>query len=67
MHKVISFSLWGNNPKYTVGAIENAKLALSIYPEWECKFYIGHSVPMNIVSQLVDLPNTVSERKEGDG
>ena len=25
--KVLSFSLWGDNPKYTVGAIKNSELA----------------------------------------
>ena len=27
MKKVIGFSVWGDNPKYTIGAIKNAKLA----------------------------------------
>jgi hypothetical protein len=39
--KVISFSLWGDNPKYTMGAIRNAELAKDIYPGWECWFYIN--------------------------
>ena len=30
MKKIISFSLWGDNPKYTIGAIENAKLSKSL-------------------------------------
>ena len=32
MTKVIGFSLWGDNPKYTVGATRNAQLARKIYP-----------------------------------
>ena len=28
--KIISFSLWGNNPKYCVGAIKNAELQKNI-------------------------------------
>ena len=34
MNKVINFSLWGDDPFYTIGAVENAKLALDIYPDW---------------------------------
>jgi len=49
---VICFSLWGDNPKYTIGAIKNAKLALEIYPGWICKFYVGHDVPAEIITKL---------------
>jgi len=34
MKKIISFSLWGDNPVYTQGAIRNAELAKEIYPDW---------------------------------
>lgn len=40
MKKIISFSLWGDNQLYIVGAIKNAILAQQIYPEWTCRFYI---------------------------
>jgi hypothetical protein len=29
--KVIAFSLWGENLKYTIGAIQNAKLAPQMF------------------------------------
>ena len=38
MKKIIAFSLWGDQPKYTVGAIKNADLAKEIYPDWTCRF-----------------------------
>lgn len=41
--KIISFSLWGANPKYVVGAIKNAELAKTIYSGWICRFYVGQS------------------------
>ena len=41
--KIISFSLWGNNPKYVKGAIRNAKLGSKHFPGWVCRFYIGRS------------------------
>jgi len=53
---IIAFSLWGNVPKYTIGAIRNAELAKEIYPGWVCRFYIGNDVPLDIVDCL---------RKEG--
>ena len=52
MKKVISFSLWGTNKKYTIGAIENAKLALEYYPGWICRYYIASSVPKEIISDM---------------
>jgi len=58
MKKIISFSLWGNNPKYTVGAIYNAQLATIIYPDWISRFYIGSDVPKDILSRLQAIKNT---------
>ena len=57
MNKIISFSLWGNNPKYTIGAIRNAELAQSIYPEWGCYFFLGSSVSKDIQEKLLSIPN----------
>lgn len=57
MNKVISFSLWGENPKYTVGAIRNAELATTVYPDWKCRFYIAKDVPDSVTSQLLQMDN----------
>lgn len=59
--KIISFSLWGNNPKYTIGAIRNAELSKSIYPGWTPRFYVGTSVPENIKDSLRNLDAQVIE------
>jgi len=68
MKKVISFSLWGDNPKYTIGALRNAELSLAIYPDWVCRFYCGKSVPKNIVTQLETYKNAevVEMNEDGD-
>jgi hypothetical protein len=68
MKKVISFSLWGDNPKYTIGALRNAELSLSIYPDWVCRFYCGKSVPKNIITQLETYKNVevVEMNEDGD-
>ena len=50
--KVLSFSLWGNNPKYTVGAIKNSELAKKFYPDWEMRVYYNDSVPNYVLEQL---------------
>lgn len=52
MRKIVSFSLWGDNPKYTIGAIKNASLMKDIYPDWECKIYCDQKVPEEITNNL---------------
>ena len=67
MKKVISFSLWGSNPDYTYGAIKNAILAKTYYPNFECWFYIHKdTVPHEIINILSKLDNSVIIFKEGD-
>ena len=55
MKKIISFSLWGSIPRYTIGAIENARLQKIIYPDWISRFYIGNDVPLNIIEELKSI------------
>lgn len=53
MKKIISYSLWGDLPLYTIGAISNAKMAKEIYPGWICRFYTHTpSVPSWVVDEL---------------
>lgn len=49
---ILSFSLWGNTPRYLGGALLNAQLAPFIYPGWTCRFYCDKSVPKDIKNQL---------------
>jgi hypothetical protein len=58
MKKIISFCLWGNNPRYTIGAIKNADIADKIYPDWICRYYAGKSVPIETVEGLCKKNNT---------
>jgi cytochrome oxidase Cu insertion factor (SCO1/SenC/PrrC family) len=55
---IISFSLYGNNPRYTHNAIMNALFAQRIYNGWICRFYYDHTVPSNIIDVLKSLKNT---------
>jgi hypothetical protein len=57
MKKIISFSLWGSNPKYTIGAVKNAQLLNKIYPGWIARFYCGMSVPKDIIKELENSEN----------
>lgn len=51
---LITFSLFGNNPLYCVGAVENARLAKQIYPDWIARFYVADDVSEEYISQLKD-------------
>jgi hypothetical protein len=67
MKKVISFSLWGNNPTYNIGAIKNAEIAKDAYPDFECWFYIHKdTVPQEIIDTLDSFTNTKIIFKTGD-
>ncbi len=62
--RYISFGLYGNNLRYTGGAIENAKLAKVYFPGWICRYYITSDVSMDIKNELssqgaelVDIPS----------
>ena len=67
MKKVISFSLWGNNPTYNIGAIKNAELAKEFYPDFECWFYIHQeTVPEDTIKKLQEFNNTKIIFKSGD-
>ena len=55
--RVISFSLWGNEARYTVGALANALYAEEIYPGWICRFYISHDVDAEVVGTLKQMDN----------
>jgi hypothetical protein len=68
MKKIIAFSLWGNNPKYTIGAVKNANLTNEIYNGWISRFYCGKSVPEDILNQLKSIYNceVIVMDEEGD-
>jgi GR25 family glycosyltransferase involved in LPS biosynthesis len=55
--KVISFSLWGDNPIYLDGAVRNAELAASLYPGWICRFYCAANLDVNTLQQLQNKTN----------
>ncbi len=67
MKKVISYSLWGDNLIYNIGAIRNVEIASIFYPDFECWFYVHkESVPEIIIERLSKFNNTKIIFKEGD-
>jgi hypothetical protein len=52
MKRLVCFSLWGDLPKYTIGAIKNAELVKKVYPGWIARFYCGGSVPADVIDQI---------------
>jgi hypothetical protein len=66
MKQVISYSLYGKDLRFMVGAIKNAQLAQVFFPGFTVRFYLGASVPTWVRTTLwlfdnvemvdVDLP-----------
>ena len=63
--KIISFSLWGDNPKYLIGALDNIRLQKIFYPSWKCRFYVHNSVPDKFVDNIIKDGGEVI-KKSGD-
>jgi hypothetical protein len=55
MSKYLSFSLWGDKPLYNIGAIRNAEIWKTIYPEWDMIVYYDNSVPKETIDSLISL------------
>lgn len=49
-HHVISFSIWGTNPRYLRGALRNLLLIPDLYLGWQARFYVDGTVPAEFVS-----------------
>jgi hypothetical protein len=52
MKKIVSYCLFGNNPRYTVNAFVNAELCKTFYSDWICRMYHDSSVPNHILTKL---------------
>jgi hypothetical protein len=57
MKKIICFSLWGDNYRYTGGALQNVDLAKIYYPDWICRFYVGKTTPEKCINLLEQSSN----------
>lgn len=52
---IISFSLYGDNPKYCQGMIQNAILAKYVFPLFQVRVYFNDTVPAEILQHLQAL------------
>lgn len=50
----VTFSLYGADPKYCVGAIKNADLMPKFYPDWQMIVYHDRTVPEKYLQALRD-------------
>lgn len=57
--KVVSFVLWGDNPLYTLGAIQNCKDVSMMYPGWESWVYVCGKIPSDILYKLKQVASRV--------
>jgi hypothetical protein len=55
--KLIAFSLFGQDPKYLIGAVRNADMARDFYPDYICRFYCASDVDPHIQNELRARPN----------
>lgn len=63
--KVISFSIFGDNPKYCVGLLKNLEISGEIFPGWEVYIYYNSTVPDEYLEKyrnfshvnLIDMSN----------
>jgi len=52
--KLITYSLYGSNPKYVNGAVKNAQMLGKVFPGWQARFYTDlGTVPAHIQSALL--------------
>lgn len=61
--KLVTFSLFGDAELYCKGAVENARLAKEIYPDWIARFYIASDVPKKYIEQIESYGAQVVMRK----
>lgn len=60
MKKIISFSLFGDDPKYYVGAEKNIILNKELLPDWETViYYLPEKIRIEYIDKLKELGGTL--------
>lgn len=65
--KILSFTLFGTDPRYLRGALQNILLAPTIYPGWTCRFYVDHMVDATLLEALSDEGAELCHDPQEDG
>jgi hypothetical protein len=64
--KIISYSLWGNNQKYIIGAQKNIELAKKFFPDWKVKIYVSTNTNFIYESDNLEIIyRTETQSQEG--
>jgi len=67
MKKIISFSVYGSNPKYAHAVLENIKLQPEIYPGWTCRIYLDETVPEEVVKEIKKTDAEIVVKPKSNG
>ncbi|MDO9525398.1 MAG: tetratricopeptide repeat protein [Gemmobacter sp.] len=55
LRNVLTFALWGADPRYLRGVLDNALAAPEVYPGWQMRVHADASVPAELLSALTGL------------
>lgn len=58
--KAISFSIYGDNPKYLIGLMKNLELCKYFYPDWIIFIYYDNTVPSEFIKEITNNFNIVT-------
>jgi hypothetical protein len=67
MKKIVSYSLFGDKPRYTVNSLINADLCAEYYPDWKCRIYYDSTVSNRVISELNKKSNVELVMSNGMG
>jgi len=65
MKKIISYSLYGNNPKYLKGVEENCVLAKTFYPGWTVRVYTDQDLNPSLEHMNSNLEVIKKKKEQG--
>ena len=65
--RVISYGLYGADPRYTVGVVRNAQLAPLVYPGWRVRVYLDNTVPAAVRAESVAQRRAADDGRRRDG
>jgi hypothetical protein len=57
MVNIVSYSLYGDNQKYTYNCVANVLIAQKLFSDWEIRIYYDSTVPKNIIKFLHSAHN----------
>ena len=67
MKRIISFSVYGHESHYSLGAIANAVAAKQFFPEWTARFYLDQNLVAPLGCQLESLGSECVLMDSSDG